>query len=306
MPLTDELLRLAEQQLGLLTRRQLDAVLGPSATSRLLASSAFERLHRGVHALRGGAVHPHREAVAAALRVGRQARISGPVALERSVGGLDLGARFVILVRPPVRSTGVSFPLALDRDLGRDVSRLGEVGCVGPVDALLDTALTVPQLPARDLRLAHDRLRWAGLLAPGQLRARAEELGIRRRLAGHELLEMDGSASESDGERRLGRLLSRFAPSPEPQVWVTPDRRVDWYFRTVRTGLEYQGVTDHASAHGRARDERRDRELRHAGIRLSYVTAADLRDERTLVATVAGLLAARADELGVEAPRLVR
>lgn len=306
MRLTDGLVQLSEQQLGLLTRAQLAAVLGPSATSRLLASSVFERVHRGVHALRGGAVHPHRAAVAAALRVGRGAAISGPVALERAVGGLDLGARFVVLVGPPLRITGVTLPLALDRDPGRELTRLGDVGCVGPVDALLDTALSFPELPSRDLRLAHDRLRWAGLLVPGQLRARAEALGVGRQLAAHELLALDGSAAVSDGERELGRVLGRFSPPPEAQVWVTPDRRIDWYFRAVRVGLEYQGAADHGTEQGRRRDRRRDRELREAGVRLSYVTAADLRDERTLLATVAGLLVARADELGVEAPRLAR
>ena len=85
---------------------------------------------------------------------------------------------------------------------------------------------------------------------------------------------------------------------------MTPYRRVDWWFRSVRVAVEYQGRVDHDGAAGREADRVRDDELATAGIRLLYVTAGDLHDERVLLATVAGALAARAHELGVTAPQL--
>jgi hypothetical protein len=117
------------------------------------------------------------------------------------------------------------------------------------------------------------------------------------------LLDLGGLAPESEGERTLGRLLQTFEPRPEPQVWVTPTRRVDWYFRTLRFAYEYLGSVDHRGAAQRIADDERDAQLRDQGIRLGYVTADDLRDEATLLATVAGRLVVRAHELGVAAPR---
>jgi hypothetical protein len=44
--------------------------------------------------------------------------------------------------------------------------------------------------------------------------------------------------------------------------------------------------------------------LRREGSRLGYITARDLADEQTLLSTVAGTLAVRAHELGVDPPVL--
>jgi hypothetical protein len=113
-----------------------------------------------------------------------------------------------------------------------------------------------------------------------------------------------GTAPESDGERDLGAVLCRFTPPPEPQVWVTPSRRVDWYFRAIRYGFEFLGRVDHGAIASRLADDERDRELRAEGIRLGYVTARDLAEATTLLGTVASALTVRAHELGVPAPAL--
>ncbi|MFP4635946.1 MAG: type IV toxin-antitoxin system AbiEi family antitoxin domain-containing protein [Nitriliruptoraceae bacterium] len=303
MQLPVEVRELARQQLGVIARRQFPPHLGRQRIDDLLRSGAFERVERGVYAVRGGTVHRHRDALAAALRVGPVATVSGPAAVELT-GPPDvvLDRRYVILRPAPVRALGIGFSLALDREPDRPVSYLGQVRVAGPVDALLD-ALVLGGLPPRRLRLTHDQLRWAGQLRPGQLRRRAEQLGLSGALGDHELLRLDGTAATGDGERRLGRVLCGFAPAPEPQVWVTPHRCVDWYFRSLRLGVEYQGAADHATEAGRRADTVRDEELSRVGIRLVYVTARDLRDRRALRAAIDAALVARGEQLGLEPPR---
>jgi hypothetical protein len=174
-----------------------------------------------------------------------------------------------------------------------------------PADALVESCLLEPPPEPCALRLAHDRLRWTGRLRPGFLRERVEQLGLDPadpRLG--ELLEIEGQRAVGDGERHLGRLLSRFDPAPEPQVWITPHRCLDWYFRPLRVGIEYQGSADHDSPSGRRNDRARDDELSLVGAALLYVSSADLDDERALLARVAAALTARADELGRRAPTL--
>jgi hypothetical protein len=137
---------------------------------------------------------------------------------------------------------------------------LGEVRIATPVDALIDSAAFVEQLGIRRLRLAHDVLRWRGQLQPGRLLERPQQLGGGRGDPASlvELLDLDRQAATGDGELRLGTLLARFEPAPEPQFWVTPRRRVDWWFPTVRCAIEYQGSVDHATPAGRAQDAARD------------------------------------------------
>lgn len=92
---------------------------------------------------------------------------------------------------------------------------------------------------------------------------------------------------------------------PEPQVWVTPTRRVDGYFRALKLAFEYQGSVDHGTRRSRRADAGRARELARAGIRVESLSAADLVDEDALTARVAALLTLRAKELGLPAPVFV-
>jgi hypothetical protein len=303
MELPPKVRRLAEAQLGVFARRQFPPDLPSHRVDDLLRSPRVERLHRGVYTVVGGAVHRHRSAMAAALRVGPGAVLSGPAALELTgPEGLTLSSAHVVIVPAGWRGRARGIPTASPGRSTRRVRRFGAVRVASPVDALLDSLRYVELPDARRLRLSHDQLRWAGILRTGQLAERAEQLGHLRALAGHELLGLDAAVACGDGERRLGALLACFRPAPEAQAWVTPDRCVDWYFRAVKLGVEYQGSVDHGYRSGRARDTARDRELRRVGIHLVYVTARDLGDERALIATIAGALASRAHQLGVAAP----
>ena len=307
MPLRPSVARLTESQLGVIARRQLHARMPPDRADALLRGPWFEPVEHGVHRVVGGARLPQQAAVAAALRADPGASLSGPVVLALyGVDGFVGDEPFVVLTPPGRRLRGVTFPHRRDPDPRRPTGTRGEVRLAGPVDALIDSAAFVSVLGARRLRLAHAVLRWRGLLRPGALVERLQELGDRNPgcSALAELLELDAQVSTGDGERSLGRLLSRFRPAPEPEVWVTPHRRVDWYFRGVRVGYEYLGPVDHATLVGRLEDALRDVELRREGIRLAYLVAADLEDERALLATVAGTLTARAHELGLTPPVL--
>lgn len=326
MAMDNDTIELLTEQQGLVARRQLIPRFGIDGTDNLLRSDRFRRVHRGVYELRGSGPHAGRSTLAAALWAGTDAIASGPAALHLGIGdGLELDDRGLVLVpqrrrRAPegvahlrpgsvnVAGTDPTAPrpetvlLCQDRSVEPPAQQLGGVGIAGPTDALLDSMRFQPPISHRRLRVAHDRLRWSGRLRPGELQQRAHERGLLRALASHELLRIDGSEATGDGERMLGTLLRGFRPAPEPQVWVTPDRRVDWYFRALRVGVEYQGGVDHAHARGRAQDRVRDEELARTGISLVYVDADDLRHERTVISRVAAVLVARAHELAVTAP----
>jgi very-short-patch-repair endonuclease len=326
MDLNDSNLELLTAQQGLIARRQLVPRIGIDATDNMLRSDRFHRLHRGVYELRGSGRSPGRTTMAAALWAGPDAIVSGPAAFYLGFGdGLELDDRGMVLVPQRRRHTpaGVAQlrrgalraspeehrrqraePVVLCHDPSPPSVKQhrGEVALASPVDALLDCLRLEPPVPGRRLRVAHDRLRWSGQLHPGALQHRARERGLGPAIATHELLTIDGAEATGDGERALGALLRGFRPAPEPQVWVTPSRRVDWYFRPLRVAIEYQGSVDHAHATGRTRDRARDEELVRAGISLIYVDAADLRHERTVLSRVAAALVARAHELAVAAP----
>ena len=304
------LLKLAELQFGLVARYQAVARVGVARGDTILRRGPFERVDRGVYRALGA---PHlgiQPALSAALRVGPGAAVTGPSALALyEVDGFGLlqgRLPFEVLLPPGRRVTHPSFAVRRDPDPSRAVATWGEIRIVGPTDGLIDSAAFMDQVGARWLRLAHDVLRWRGILKPGRLQDRIAELGAGAPggAALAELLELDDQTATGDGERRLGWLLGRFDPPPEPQVWVRPDRRLDWYFRRLRYGWEYQGSVDHGTVTGRQADAVRDAELRREGVRIGYVTDADLADEATFLATAAGALSARAYELGVDAPRL--
>lgn len=310
MDLPPECLGLTESQLGVLARQQVTTRLGRAAADAMVRSGRWEPLQLGVYRRLGGARLPVQAAIAATLRSGSGATLTGPAALSLldldGFPAFNRSVSFEVLLPPGRRVSGVSFPRRRDPDPGRAVMWRGEVRIATPVDALIESAPFAEELGVRRLRLAHDVLRWRGLLKPGRLSDRVAALAPRGPDDASllRLLELDRSEATGDGERELGRILCRFDPPPEAQVWVTPSRRTDWWFSSVRQGFEFQGAVDHGTLTGRTADASRDTELRRQNIRLTYVSRADLEDPTTLIATVGATLAARAYELGVEAPRL--
>ena len=297
---------LAGRQLGVISRAQLRRWLRENQIDhRVGPGGELRRLERGVYVLNGAGKRPAHPALAAALRVGPAATVTGPVVL--GLLGLEKfvsSELFEVLTAPGRRVRGVGFRHRLDPDPVRPVAQYGEVRFVTPVDGLIDTAGFLGQLEERDLRVTYDQCRWRGLFTSAQLETRMRLLG--RAAPGVEVLaelfEMSGLVPESEGERDLGRLLRTFDPAPEAQIHVTPRRRVDWYFRSVRFAYEYLGSVDHEGAAARIADDQRNQELRDQGIRIGYVTNADLETPDALLASIIGRLAVRAHELAVPGP----
>lgn len=306
--------RLAEQQQGVVARYQLCAMAEregwpPTAVDSMFRSSQLANLDpvvRGTRRVAGGAVLPQQLAFAGALRARPDATVTGPLALHL-LGITEFGRQppFEILVRVGRSLSNVPFRHRVDADPDRPVTRYGGVRVAAPLDALIDAASFASDVGDRALRVAYDQLRWRGIVRASRLWARVDDLGSDTPGC-RELCAVLGGATEalpeSEGERRLAPILGQFAPPPEPQVWVTPGRRVDFWFRSVRYGYEYLGEVDHTATASRLADDARDAELRGEGVRLGYVTAADLRQPRALLATIAGTLTVRAHELGVTPP----
>lgn len=306
----DAVFATGQAQRGVIARYQLLRSHSKSETDDLLRSGWFERLLRGVHRFRGGDPAPEQLAFAAALRARPRATITGPLALGLlGVPGFSGSAPFEILVQPTRSISGLAVRHRVDPVPDRAVATYGEVRVAGPLDALIDSASFLDQITERDLRVAWDHLRGKGLTTIDRLERRCADL--RHLVPG--VLELErvleaagGVVLESEGERALAPFVWCFEPAFEPQVWVLPRRRVDFYCRRCRYGYEYLGEVDHAYVAARIADDERDDELRRAGIRLGYVTKEDLREPQSLVASMAATLTVRAHELGVSPPVAVR
>lgn len=306
-PLDDRAMQLAVQQFGVLARFQLRRWSTGRQIDGLVTRGSLHPIQRGVYRVAGGAVLPSQLPLAAALRCRGEGTVTGPFVLGHlRVDGFDDRAPYELLLPPGCRVRGVEFPSRRDPYPDRPVIRLGDVRLASPADALIDACRWRSQLGDRRLRLAYDWLRWRGIidvtrvLRTLDVRARGDE-GARQLI---DLLGgRDGLVAESEGERKLGALLRRFDPAPAAQLWVTDRRRVDWYFARARLAVEYQGSVDHDTDVGRRADAERERELGAAGIIVVQVRRADLDDREGLAARLAGRLAVRAAELGIDPPR---
>ena len=113
---------------------------------------------------------PPEAAIAATLRAGPEAALTGPAVL--ALYDVDGGSRkeaFVVLVPEGRRLRQASFVWHADPAPDRAHGNRGEVRIAGPLDALIESAAHAPEVELRKLRLAHDVLRWRGLLREGQL-----------------------------------------------------------------------------------------------------------------------------------------
>jgi hypothetical protein len=306
MTLPPEALELAAQQYGVLSRRQLLRWLSPPKLEGKVRRRAFEPLERGVYRVTDGVPVAGQAAVAAAMRCGPAAVLTGPFVLgHHRVEGFDLDAPFEVLVPPGRRVANVTFRTRPDRYPGRPVELLGEVRLSDKADALLDSARHLDRYTERQLRRAYDQLRFVHGVRTSSVQQRIDLRGPGDPAVAAFLNAVDGDpVVEGEGERTLAPLLGRLDPTPQPQVWVTPRRRVDFYLRSLRFGWEYLGEVDHRRAAERRADAARDEELAAQHVRLHYVVAADLRDPTTFLASTMAALAHRAEQLGARMPTL--
>lgn len=301
--------RLAEifaRQHNVASRRQCLTILDAGKLGGLVRRGRLEVEHCGVYRPGGSTLSRRGQAMAALLRCGDDAALTGPFVLGLlGVNGFTEADDFQVLVPAGVRRRGVDFavrpaPPSL-RTMTVDGLRLAVVARV-----LIDCGRRDFAVDDDRLFAGYDSARWAGHVStdrfvealaassprdPGAVRWRgmSDERSLR---------------VESPKERELDVVMRRFDPLPELQQWVTPGRRVDFYFRALRLVVEYLGRGSHAHQRGRTRDGVRTEELHAAAIRVVYVTAADLKDPAALAAWLAAVMVRRAAELGVAPPLL--
>ncbi|HEX9889898.1 MAG TPA: hypothetical protein VGA69_10500 [Nitriliruptorales bacterium] len=269
---------------------------------------ALVAVERGVYRARGGVLEPAGAALAAVLRCRPRARLTGPRVLSLlGVDGLASDAPFEVLVQPGRTVTNVDFPVRVDPDPDRRGATFGRsLPIVRPVDAVIDTARFVGTLGERTVRAVYDSARWRKLVEQAELADRCARLGPADAGAAFflELAAAGALIPESEPERQIGELLSVFDPALEPQVWVLPDVRVDWYWRVFRLAFEHQGGLDHATASARLRDSERCQRLDAIGVQIVPIVAADLRTPDAFTSWACAVATVRAHELGVAPPRL--
>lgn len=279
MALTEKAVALFEAQHGVAARRQLVPLLGADPVDALLQRGAIAGVERGVYRLAGAAETPEMLAMAAAHRAGPHARLTGPFVLGQL--HLDTFSRFdpfTILTAPSRRLRGVSFPHRPDPVPDRRPTPIGCLPTVHPLVALVDS---LAALERRERRVALHVVRRAGHWSDQRFQAERaargdEDAGVAALV---EMLEDGVLESDTVQEVELGERLRKVDPAFEPQVWVSPRLRPDWFLRRLRLGVEYQGDVDHGDAVGRMRDSGREEMAASIGVLLVPVVAADLRDD---------------------------
>lgn len=291
------ILGLSERQHGVVTRQQLLAEGICANTIRsTVRSGRLLRVSYGVYVLPGTVDSHAREVMVAALRCGPGARIAG----ERMLAFLNVheasrSGPFVVLTRPGRRVTGVPWlvrPNLLGPD--DDVAVIDRIPSFRPARHLLEAAV---HRSDGDVERLVDGLRWSrhGVSDLQALVAHTPMHPGSRRLAASGLIDV--GVGESPPERTIDTLLAHLHPSR--QVLLLDRYRVDLYFAVARLVIEYDGPLHRAPAR-RAKDQRRDDDLRQAGIEVIRLTKEDLADEDALVRRIEAVIARRAAMLAAE------
>lgn len=298
MSIPRPVLDLASSQHNTITRRQASAHMSVHAYDGELRRGRLRRIHTGVAEVSGGARPPEQRLMAAALRAGDGARITGPAVLGLlHVDGFTTHAPFTVLL-PRGRTLGpVDFATAEDPLPGIDVATVGGVPVAGLPLALLDAAAADPT--DRRLRVAVDSACGRRLTTRRSLVDRSLQLGHGHAGAAW-LLDLEGGGglrADSEKEREVTAVLASVRPQPEVQAWLTDRIRPDYLWRDLRLVGEYLGWVDHDPSN--TRDDARFNAIRALDHEIVTITAADLRDPDALVERIQLRLVRRARELGL-------
>jgi very-short-patch-repair endonuclease len=302
MRLTDDpaTTALVIRQLGVISRRQLLAQGWPApVVDGAVRRGRLEVLHRGVYRIPGSAQPPGQAAMAAVLRAGRGARVTGaPVLQQLRDPAVARGAPALTLLPPPrcLRTTPVLWRPDLAPD---DDSRLlGPVPATTPARAFVEVAASWS--PRRRLTVA-DHLRWDRLATTDAIVGCAQRLGPHHdgARAVLDLIAAGHLDQESHGERDLAASLTRLGLRPllRWQVHLAVDIRVDCLLGIAKAVLEYDGEHHHSDARDLAADARRERRIHELDHRVVRITKHDLRDDDALRAKLE-------QELGIDVAQL--
>lgn len=271
---------LLRQQFGLITRAQLVAAgVTDSAITRGAKAGALERVERAVFRLAGAPVPPEQRHVAALLRSGAKARMTGVSALTLlGVAGLPAQTRPMVCVPPDAKVEAVSFLVVRREVARRDRALIAGYPGVTPTRAARDAA---DVLSRAELLATLDSMRWLRLLRFNRFVEAAvagpHTLGTRRILQLHAAGIL---GPESAGERSLQEFLGPLAVHFEWGVEdALPGYRLDAYDRGARLGLEYDGERHHTLQGDIHADRRRELELRRADIEILRITKEMMRGQ---------------------------
>ena len=278
--------------------RGRDAVAAGLLSRTQLASTAWRRLFRGVYA-DASLPDTHDVAIAGAALIVPPTAVFGGRTAAYLLGAESLvnPSTPVEVVVPEADRFGPVAGLRVRRTSlpASDVRTVRRYSCTTPVRTALDIARS-EVIPGSVVVL--DVLLARGLVLPAQLSDAVTALPVGRgsRRARHAIELADGRA-ESPPESVLRVLLRTAGLTPVPQYVVRDVEgrfvaRVDLAFPAQRVAVEYDRAW-----HGRpgqlARDRRRLNALVAAGWTVLHVTATDMYDPETVVASVRRFLADR-------------
>jgi hypothetical protein len=307
-PLPDRALELLDDQFGIVGRFQLTDFMSRGQIDGLVQRGELIPDERGQYRVRGAPQVPEQAAMAAQLRGRPDASITGPFVLGLlGIEGFGRDDPFEVLLPPGRRISNVDFLYRTNPTPEAVTARFEGLRVATVTNALVDSGRFVEELGDRRLRVGFDSARARRLTSRERVASRVRELGPLDPGATwwDGCITAGNADNESEGERRVAPLLLRFDPSPEPQIWVTPSRRVDWFWRPIRLALEYFGRVDHRADRERLKDAARSDELGRLEIEVVPIIAEDLVDENAFLLWLESVARARAFELGVDAPRLL-
>jgi hypothetical protein len=286
------------------SRRQLCTVFTPNQIDGFVRHGRLVAKHWGVYHHAGIKLCSRGEAMAALLRCPEGSAITGPLVLGLlNVNGFSDSDAFEVLVPEGSRVRRVNFRVRLN-PTPAPTRMLGVLRIAAPARALVDSGR--PSFECSDdlLWTGYDSARWQRLITTSRFVAELERSGPRDAGANRwrAIADERSLTSESPKERELDETLQQFDPVPEQQVYVTPRRRVDFFWRSIRLAIEYLGKAAHSHGPGRAADAVRDEELEGISIRTLYVVQADLAEPAALTAWLIAAVERRAAELGVRPP----
>jgi len=294
-----ELAALAEDQYGVVSRRQLHALVYSDAEiDRACAAGRLHRLHRGAYAVGHVSLSNHGRCLAAVLACGPRAVLSG-----RSAGWLwDLLPSYGGSIDVTVSNRGHSrrgIRLHHAPALGaEDRARRARIPVTAIPRTLLDLAAT---LNRRQLDRAVERTEELGLfdlraIEALLLRVRGHRgCGrLRRALAAYR----EPDFTRSGLERHFLELVERAGlPRPAVNTFVA-GHELDAYWPAVRFAVELDTYDHHGGHAAFERDRIRQEDLKLSGIELTRITGARIEGEPKAVANrLRALLAQRQREL---------
>jgi very-short-patch-repair endonuclease len=271
-PKTQQAWRLARQQHGAITRRQLLALgFSRDAIAHRLATGRLHAMHRGVYAVGRPQLGQRGIWMAAVLSCGSKAALS-----HSSAGvlwGIVMTEDLVEVSAPP--SSRPRRGITLHRRTTFDITRHYGIPVTTPVTTLIDLAT---RLPAHRLERAVNEADRLDLVDPETLRKALGRLGRQpgtatlRRLLDRRTFTL----TDSELERRF-LLLVRGAGLPQPRTGCRVNGyKVDFYWPDLGLVVETDGLRYHRTPAQQAHDRRRDQAHAAAGVTTLRFTHAQI------------------------------